>query len=151
TRDEARRDVDQRRTFHPSRESDNVLCTDDIRAQSALERRIESHVTSRIDNDVNIIGDCLCFFLAVAEVRLGDVTASDDHLVINETLERATITLAQRIERRRRNDVVPETILRLLLRTRAHGKINLPNTREPVKQHTQRNLAEKPRAPDQED
>src|SRR6185369_9274120 len=143
--------MDERGAFHPARKSDDVLSTDDVRAQSALERRVESHIARRIDNDIDIVGDGLCFFFAVAEVGLSDVTAPDDHLIVDETFERAAVTLAQRIERRRSDDVIPETILRLLLRTRAHGEIDLPDVRETMKQHTQRDFAEKTRAPNQED
>ena len=117
--------MDQRRTFHAARKGDDVLRADDVRAQAALERGIESNVAGGVDDDVDIVGDGLCFFFAVAEVRLGDVAASDDDLVADETFERAAVTFAQRIERRRGDDVVPEAILRLFLRTRAHGEIDL--------------------------
>src|ERR1041384_3239320 len=126
---ETGRDMDQRRAFHATRESDDVLRADDVRAQSAFERRIESYIAGGVDNDVNIVRDRLCFFLAVSEVCLGDVAAFDDDLVVYKTFERAAVTFAQWIERRRSDDVVPETILRLLLRTRPHGEIELAHCR----------------------
>ena len=150
-RDEASRDMDQRRAFHPARKSDDVLRADDVRAQAALECGIESYVAGGVDDDVDIVGDGLCFFFAVAEVCLGDVAASDDDFVVDETFERAAVTFAQRIEWRRGNDVVPETILRLFLRTRAHGEIDLADVRKAMQQHAQRYFAEKARASDQED
>src|SRR5689334_3256553 len=114
-RDETSRDMNKRRTFHAARESDDVLRADDVRAQTAFEGGIESYVAGGVDDDVDVVGDRLGFFFAVAEVCLGDVTAFDDDLVVYKTLERAAVTFAQRIERRRGDDVVPEAILRLLL------------------------------------
>ncbi len=143
--------MDEGRTFHAAREGDDVLCSYYIRAQSALERGIESDVAGGVDDDVDVIGDGLCFFFGIAEVCLGDIAASNDHLVVNETFERAAITIAQRIERRRSDDVVPKTVLRLLLRTRAHREVDLADVREAIKQHAQRYLAEKARTSDQED
>src|SRR5574338_834841 len=145
--DETGRDVDQRRTFHAARERDDVLRTDDVRPQAAFEGRIESNVAGGIDDDVDIAGDGLCFFFAIAEVCLRDITAFDDHLIVYKPLERAAVTFAQRIERRRRDDVVPETIFRLFLRTRADREIDLADIREAMQQHAQRDLAEKTRAP----
>src|ERR1043165_707029 len=142
--------MDQGRTFHPPRERDDVLCADYIRAQSALESGIESYIAGGVDDDVDVFGDSLCFFFGIAEVCLRNIAASNNYLVVDETFKRAAITVSQRIERRRSDDIVPETILRLLLRTRAPGEIDLADVREAIEQHTQRYLAEKARAPDQE-
>ena len=49
------------------RKRDDVLRADYIRAQTALERWIESDVAGGVDNDVDIVGDRLCFFFGVAE------------------------------------------------------------------------------------
>ena len=102
--------MDERRALHALRESDHILCTDDVRAQAAFERRVERDVTGRVDDDVDIVRDRLGFFVAVAEVCLGDVAAFDDNFVANETFERTTIKYAERIKRRRGDDVVPEAL-----------------------------------------
>ena len=143
--------MDERRTFHPAREGDDVLCPDHVRAQSALECGIESYVAGGVDDDVDVVSNSLCFFFGIAEVCFRDIAAPDDYLVVDEAFERAAITIAKWIKRRRRNDVVPKTILRLLLRTRAHGEVDLADVREAIKQHTQRYFAEKSRASDQKD
>ncbi len=142
--------MDEGRALHAPRESDHVLRADDVRAQAAFECGIESYVAGGVDNDVDIVGDCLRFFFAVSEVCLGDVAAAHNDFVADETFERAAVSFAQWIERRRRDDIVPETNLRLVLRTRTHGEIDLADVRKTMQQHAQRYLAEKPCAPDQE-
>src|SRR6185436_7663890 len=132
--------MDQRRTFHAARKRDDVLRPDDVRAQAAFECGIESDVAGGVDDDVDIVGNCLRFFFAVTEVRLGDVAASNDDLIVYEAFERTAVTFAQWIEWRRGNDVVPETIFRLFLRTRAHGEIDLPDVRKAIQQHAERDL-----------
>ena len=100
--------MDQRRPLHSFRESDHVLRADYVRAQAALECGIESDVAGGVDNDVDVVRDRLRFFFGVTEVCLGDVAAFDDDFVVNKTFERAAVAFAQRIERRRGDDVVPE-------------------------------------------
>ncbi len=73
--------MDQRRTLHPSRKRDHVLRSDYVRAQATFECWIESYVAGGVDDDVDVVGDCLCFFFGVAEVGFSDVAASDDDLV----------------------------------------------------------------------
>src|SRR6185369_6145218 len=94
--------MDQGRTFHPAREGDDVLGSDYVRAQSAVERRIESDVAGGVNDDVDVVGDGLCLFFGITEVCLGDIAASNDDLVVDKTFERAAITIAQWIEGRRR-------------------------------------------------
>src|SRR6185503_6068948 len=103
--------MDQRRPFHASRKGDNVLRADDVGTQAALESWIESYVAGGVDDDVDVVGDGLRFFFRVAKVCFGDITASDDYLVVDKTFERAAVKFAQRIERRRGDDVVPEAVL----------------------------------------
>ena len=143
--------MDQGGTFHPARERDHVLCADHIRAQAALEGGIEGYISRGVDNDVDIAGDGLRFLFGLAEVCLGDVAASDDNLVVDKAFEGAAVSFAQWIKRRSSDDVVPKTILRLLLRTRTHREVDLADVREAIKQHAQRYFAEKARASDKED
>src|ERR1041384_3684405 len=103
--------MDEGRTFHPAREGDDVLCSDYVRAQSALERGIESDIAGGVDDNVDVIRDGLCLFFGIAEVCLGDVATPNDYLIVDETFERAAITIAQWIEGRRSDDVVPKTSL----------------------------------------
>jgi len=117
--------VDERRAFHAAREGDDVLCAYDIRAEPALESGIESYIAGGVDDDIDVAGDRLCLFFTVAEVWLGDVTAFDDDLVVYEAFESAAVKFAEGIERRSGDDVVPETVFRLLLRTRADSEIDL--------------------------
>src|SRR5215213_8757494 len=143
--------MDQRGTFHPARKSDDVLRADYVGAQAALERGIESYVAGGVDDDVDVAGNGLCFFLGVAEVWVGDVAAADYHLVVNKTFERTAITFPQGIEGRGSDDVVPEAGFRLLLGTSTHCEIDLADVRKAMEQHAQRHLAEKACASDKED
>ena len=86
--------MDERGTFHAPREGDDVLCSDNVRAQTALERGIEGYVAGGVDDDVDVVRDGLGFVFGIAEVCLGDVAASNNYLVVDETLERAAITIA---------------------------------------------------------
>ena len=127
------------------------MSADDVSAQAAFECGIEGYVAGGVDDDVDIVSDRLCFFFGIAKICFGNVTASDYDFVVDETLEGAAVTFAQWIERRRGDDVVPEATLRLLLRTRTHGEIDLADVRKAMEQHAQRHFAEKARAPNQED
>ena len=111
----ARRDVNQRRSFHSLREGDHILCSDDVRAQSTLEGGIESNVSGRVDNDVNVVSEALGRFFCKSKVAFSDIAADHCYFVANEIVESGAVTLAQRIERRRGNHVVPEACLRFFL------------------------------------
>ena len=91
-----------------------------------------------------------CFF-GVTEVRFADVAAEHDHLVANESFERAAVTFAQRIEWRRGDDAVPKARLRFFLRARAHRDVDSADIGKAMQQHAERNFAEKAGASDQED
>ena len=149
--DETRRHVDQRGSLHAFCKRDNVFCPNYVGSKSTFQRGVESDVAGGIDNDVDIIGDRLCFFLGIAEIRFCDVTAPDDHLVLNETFECAAITLAQWIKGRRCNDVIPETRFGLFLRSGANSDVDLPDIRKTVQQHTEGHFAHESRAADHED
>src|SRR5829696_7596281 len=92
--DEASRNVNEGRAFHPARKGDNVLRADHVGAQAALESGIESNVAGGVDDDVDIAGDGLSFFFRVPEVSFGNVTTSHDYFIVNKTLERAAIAFA---------------------------------------------------------
>ncbi len=143
--------MDHGRTFHPARKRDHVLRADDVRAQTAFESWIEGDVAGGVDDDVDVVGDGLGFFFAVTEVGLGDVAAPNDHFVVNKTFQRAAITLAQRVERRRRDDVVPEPCFRLFLRACAHREVDLSDVRKAMQQHAECYFAEEAGASDEED
>ncbi len=143
--------MDQRRSLHPFCEGDHVLRPDDVCAQAAFECGVKRYVAGGIDDDVDVVGNRLRFFLAVTEVGFGDVAAANDDLIVDETLERAAVALAQRIERRRGDDVVPESCFGLFLRPRAHREIDLSDVRKAMQQHAERHLTEEARASNQED
>ena len=99
--------MDQAGPLHAFGEGDHVLRADHIRAQRALQGRIERYVTGRIDNDVDVVGDLLGLFIAEAKIVVRDVAAYDLDFVPDESVERAAISLAQRIERGAYPDVLP--------------------------------------------
>ncbi len=93
----------------------------------------------------------LRFFFGVTEVVFADVAAEHDHLVANESFERAAVAFAQRIEGRRGDHAVPEARFRFFLRARAHRHVDAPDIRKAMQQHAERDFAEKAGAADQED
>ncbi len=144
--DETRRDVNQTGPLHAFGERDHVLRADNIRAQGALQGWIESYVTGRVDDDVDVAGDLPGLFIAEAKIVVRDVAADDLDFAANESVERAAISLAERIERRRRDHVIPKARLGFFLRTRADGNVHAPDVRKAMQQHAQRDLAKKARA-----
>src|SRR5437867_4111024 len=141
--------MNQTRALHAFGERDDVLRADDIRAQPAFQSRIEGHVAGRINDYVDVAGDALRFFVAETEVVFSYVTPHDLYLVTDETVERAAVSLAQRIERGLGKHIVPEARFRFFLRACAHGHIDAANIRKAIKQHAQCDLAEKTGAADQ--
>src|SRR5437588_12130290 len=135
--------MNQTRTLHAFGEPDDVLRADHIRTQPAFQGRIEGHVAGRINDYVDVAGDALRLFVAEAEIVFSNVTTHDFYLIADETVERAAVSLTQRIERRLGKYIVPEARFRFFLRAGAHGHIDAANIRKAIKQHTQRNLAEK--------
>src|SRR6185436_17845669 len=107
-----------------------TFCVPTTFVRSPLSSVIESYVAGGVDDDVDVAGDRLCFFFGIAKVCLGNVAAPNDYLIVDEPFERAAVTFAQWIERRRSDDIVPKSILRLFLRTRAHGEIDLAYVRK---------------------
>src|SRR5260370_17778459 len=100
--------MNQARALHAFGERNHVLRADNIRAQSAFQSRIESDVAGGVDYHIDVISNSLRVLFTEAEIVFGDVTADDSNSVTNETIQRFAVTLAQRIEWRRRNDVIPE-------------------------------------------
>ena len=92
----------------------------------------------------------LRFFFAVAQIRFGDVAAETTTLSRMKPSSALPYLLAQRIEWRRRNDVVPETGFGFFLRTSANRDVDAPDVGKAMQQHAQRDLAEKAGAADQE-
>ena len=101
----------QRRTFQAPRKSDNVLRADDVRPQRTLERRIEGYVAGGVDNDIDAVGELLCFFFRVAKIRFANIAAQHRDFVADESFKSVAITLAYRVERRRGDYAIPETRL----------------------------------------
>ena len=141
--------MNQARALHAFGERDDILGADHIRAQPAFQGRIEGHVAGRINDYVDVVGDALRFFIAEAEIVFSNVTAHDFYLVADETVERAAVSLAQRIERRLGKHIVPEARFRFFLRACSHGHIDAADIRKAIKQHAQCDLAEKTGAADQ--
>src|SRR6266480_954273 len=141
--------MNQTRTLHAFGERDDVLRANDIRAQPAFQGRIEGHVAGRINDYVDVSGDALGLLVAEAEIAFSNVTTHDFYLVADETVERAGVSLTQRIEWRLGKHIVPEARFRFFLRAGAHGHIDAANIRKAIKQHTQRHFAEKAGAANQ--
>src|SRR5688572_13484386 len=137
------------RPLHAPGKRDDVLRADYVRAQSTFQSWIERDVAGRVENDIDILGDAFSFLFRKPQVVFSDVAADDRDLVANETVERRAVTLAQRIERRRADNVVPETCFGFLLRASAHRHVNLADIRKAMQQHAKRHFAQKARAADQ--
>ena len=135
--------MNQSRALHPFRECDHVLRSHHIRPQSALESGVESNVSCRINDNVNVVSQALRLFVGESKIVLGDIAADYPYLVTNKIVERSAITFSQWIERRRRNHIVPEACFRFFLRACAHRDIDFPNVRKAMEQHAQRHFAEK--------
>ncbi len=127
--------MNQTGSLHAFGERDHVLRADHIRAQRALQRWIESYVARRVDDDVDVVSDPLRLFVIETEIVVRDVAADDRDFVANESVERAAISLAQRIERGRRDHVIPKARLGFFLRTRADGNVHSPDVRKAMQQH----------------
>ena len=87
----------------------------------------------------------------VTEIRFADVSANHAYFVANETCKRVSVPLAEWVEGRSGDHVVPEARLGFLRRTRAHGDVHAAEIRKAMQQHAQRDFAEKARAADQKD
>src|SRR5205085_218340 len=64
-RDEARRDVHERRPLHALNKRNDVLRADDVRSQCTLKRRVESDVARAVDDNINLVREFLRFFFRV--------------------------------------------------------------------------------------
>src|SRR6267378_2156958 len=105
--------MDQRRPLHASSKGNNVLRSDNVRAQGTFECGIESDIAGAVNNHIEVVRYALGFFLAIAEVRIADIAPEHDYFVANKPLEGAPISFAQGIEWRGREHTVPETRFRL--------------------------------------
>src|SRR4029434_5358649 len=101
--------MNQRRALHSLRKGNHVLRAHYIRAQRALESWVEGDVAGAVKNDVDVVGNSLGLLLGVAKICLADIAAQHDHFVSNESIQRAAVTLTERIEWRRRNHAVPKS------------------------------------------
>ena len=86
--------MNQCRSFHAASKRYDVLRADYVCAEPAFKSWIECDVARGVDDDVDIVGDCLSFFFAIAKVGLADVTTPDYDLVANETLECVAVSIA---------------------------------------------------------
>ena len=145
--DEAGAGVNQRGAPHPLGEGDDVLGALDVGAQRRLERRVERHAPRRVDEHVDVLGDPLGQLLGQAEVRLGDVAVDDHHLLAQERRQRllAAVLVAQRIERRRGHDALPEARLAVGARAAPHHHVGAADLGKPVEQHAEQHLARRTR------
>src|SRR5262249_28383435 len=132
--------------LHSLHKRDDVLGADDVRPQSALQRRIERHVTRRVDYDIDVAGNSLGLFLSEAEIIFSNVTADDGDFVANEFVKSRAVSVAHWIERLRADHVIPKARLGLFLRPSSHRHVHATDVREPVQQHAERNFAEEPGA-----
>jgi hypothetical protein len=80
--------VHKSRTLHAPRKGDHVLSADYVRAERALKSGIKRDVARTVDDDVDIVGNSLCFFFGVAEVRISDVAAQYHDLAADESVQR---------------------------------------------------------------
>src|ERR1044072_4825297 len=102
----------QRGPLHSLGERNDVLRPHDIRAQRALQSRVESYIAGRIDNDVDVFRYALSFFFSESEIGLGDVAAHNRNLIADEVVEGGAVTFTHGIERFSGNYVIPEARLR---------------------------------------
>src|SRR5215470_12177919 len=102
-------DVDQRGAFHPARKGNHILSANDIGAQTAFQRGIERNFTGRVDQNIDVLGNCSRLFFTVPKIGLRYISTLYDDFVTDEAFESATIAIAQRIKGRLSNDVVPKT------------------------------------------
>src|SRR6266566_9677330 len=136
---------------HALCECDHILRAHHIGAQGTFERGIKSNVTGAVEDHVDIIGDCLCLLIAVTKICLGDVATQYDYLIANESIQCAAVTFAQGIERRRGNDAVPKTHLRLFLGSCPNRDVDTSNIRKAMQQHAERDFPQEAGASDQKE
>src|SRR6185436_8575197 len=135
----------------PLGKGDYILGANYVSAQSTLQSGIEGDVAGAVDDDIDVVGDSLCFLVAIAEVDVANVSPQHCNLVANEPFKGGAVTLAQWIEWRRGNDTIPEANFRFFLRTGANRYVNAADVWEAMQQHAERNFPKETSAPDQED
>src|SRR5262249_33413939 len=141
--------MDQRGSFHPLCKRDDVLGAYYVRAQCALERRIEGDVSGAVDYNIEVVSNALRIFFGIAEVCIADITTEDLNFLANKSFKSAAISLAERIEWRSGDHMVPEARLRFFLRSGSYRHIHATDVRKAMQQHAQRNFAKEACAADQ--
>ncbi len=119
--------MNQTGPLHALGKRNHVLCAHDVRAQTAFQGWVESNVAGRVDNDVEVVGNALGFFVAETKVGFCDISTDDYDFIAYETIHRATIARAQRVERRGSDDVIPKTGFGFFLRAGADRNVHSPD------------------------
>src|SRR6185436_1846983 len=96
----------------PLGKGDYILGANYVSAQSTLQSGIEGDVAGAVDDDIDVVGDSLCFLVAIAEGDVANVSTQHRHLVATKPFKRGTVTLAQWVEWRRGNDTIPKANFR---------------------------------------